>query len=94
MIFVKRTSFQFQYGSIKSKKQRSFNNIISTFQFQYGSIKRLMSCRRSTLISDFNSNMVRLKGKIKNRTKCLRPAFQFQYGSIKSDYVSAVVLQK
>ena len=57
--------FQFQYGSIKSIILQAVFIFIYPFQFQYGSIKRKRICFSGAILLYFNSNMVRLKGKLK-----------------------------
>jgi len=59
-----------------------------SFQFQYGSIKSFLLFLRQIEQIDFNSNMVRLKGKPPTK-KNIPKSFQFQYGSIKSDIKGA-----
>ena len=63
--------FQFQYGAIKSKYHRHNADQQSQFQFQYGAIKRCNIPFLKIFISDFNSNMVRLKAWL-GSTLCFR----------------------
>ena len=56
-----------------------------TFQFQYGAIKSLLIPEATLYVSYFNSNMVRLRERIKKKDLKQTKIFQFQYGAIKSE---------
>ena len=56
--------FQFQYGAIKSFIRIYITCCCPTFQFQYGAIKSLTRSESGSFrYQNFNSNMVRLKGR-------------------------------
>ena len=61
-IMSNTTSFQFHYGTIKSRTSYSHRDMKRMFQFHYGTIKRSISKYNNlSPQSGFNSTMVRLK---------------------------------
>ena len=56
------TTFQFHYGTIKSKQIEQQWKMWNAFQFHYGTIKRLVTLLPVMFRHYFNSTMVRLKG--------------------------------
>ena len=77
------TKFQFQYGAIEGMiaLYRSWPLIL--FQFQYGAIEGSTLFQPVQAFSvDFNSSMVRLKGRLLLGDPCRASTFQFQYGAI------------
>ena len=79
-----RIVFQFQYGTIKSSIGHAGQPLRFGFQFQYGTIKREKRLSSIQNLKNFNSSMVRLKGKQGYHLITVIPVFQFQYGTIKS----------
>ena len=74
---------------LKATVAANLETFPNAFQFQYGSIKRLTSrLLLFSLVSCFNSNMVRLKDNDFEMSLLLDEMFQFQYGSIKRLYFS------
>jgi len=63
----KGVRFQFHYGSVKrgSQAHRKPSNL--SFQFHYGSVKRVDSIAGDEGFLDFNSTMVRLKGRARSQ---------------------------
>ena len=55
--------FQFLNGAIKSTTLVTIDSIPTVFQFLNGAIKRVMVFRLKVLLFNFNSSMVRLKGR-------------------------------
>ncbi len=76
--------FQFQYGAIKRIRGGFADDLHDLFQFQYGAIKsRAVGTLLDIHNTNFNSNMVRLKGcRLVVGDTSFR-VFQFQYGAIK-----------
>jgi len=60
-----RNLFQFHYGSIKGYQLVSSAYSWQKFQFHYGSIKGLFLDVANSIKDNFNSTMVRLKGRLK-----------------------------
>jgi len=59
------SSFQFHYGSVKRKDSDTTRLASKVFQFHYGSVKSNMEQFNGNNFKDFNSTMVRLKGKLR-----------------------------
>ena len=75
-------TFQFHYGTIKSRNKVFPLREFIQFQFHYGTIKSGFTelCIRHQ--TDFNSTMVRLKV-ARKATRYVHQIFQFHYGTIK-----------
>ena len=85
-MFSTSTSFQFQTGSIKREIISRINDpTLKKFQFHTGSIKsKSLSACSASVISCFNSKLVRLKAFSECHSSQNNCVFQFQTGSIKS----------
>jgi len=64
-------SFQFHIGTIKSNTILRIYQGFQKFQFHIGTIKRTMAGIGYKYIENFNSTLVRLKVKLKHKTKFL-----------------------